>query len=253
MFTKKTLLIAVMLLLVASCKNVGRLTGQSTSVAKVHITTDEPDKNAVVEKAIKIIQSKADALGLDVEVARSPDASDVLVVTLYRAEFSTPIRNTLLTAHRMEFKKAVSNSLPPITFKSEEAAGRTLKQGEESLPIKKVLDDDPQTYLAVETKPVITGDDIRNAHTFDYGADTWSVMLDLKLDGAAKFKDWSSRNYGNYLAIVLDGQVLSYPVIKGEMSDSAMIEGNFTKAAADQLALDLNSGYLPGIMTIVND
>lgn len=253
MFTKKAILISFMALSVASCTSVSRIMGPSPSVVKVRITTDEPDKNAVIEKAVKIIQNKADALGLDVDVKRSPDPSDLLFVTLYEADLSTTVRDLLFTAHRMEFKKAVPNGLPPIAFKSEEAAKSTLKQGEEILPIKKVVDDDSQTYLAVESKPLITGDDIRNARRFDYGAGNPSVMLDLKPDGAAKFKDWSSRNYGNYLAIVLDGQVLTYPVIKGEMSDSAMIEGTFTKATADQLALDLNSGYLPGLMTIINE
>jgi protein-export membrane protein SecD len=47
------------------------------------------------------------------------------------------------------------------------------------------------------------------------------------------------------MAIVLDGVVLSAPVIQAQLSSGGVIEGSFTEAEAKQLALQLRSGALP--------
>jgi len=253
MVTKKTFLILVIFMIAAGCRTVSRMTGANTSVVKVRVSTDAADKNAAVEKSADIIRSKANALHIDVDVARSPAENDVLLVTFYDSKPSDPVKDILFKAHRLELKKAVENGHPPILFETAESASQTLKAGEEVLPISKVRDTNSPTFLEVESAPVITGDDIRSAHIFEVPDMDPSVMVTLKPDAAAKFKQWSSRNIENNLAIVLDGLILSYPVIKGEMSDSAMIEGRFTKEEANDLALDLNAGYLDGTMTIVDE
>ena len=50
---------------------------------------------------------------------------------------------------------------------------------------------------------------------------------------------------GRELAIVLDGELVSAPVIQGEISTSGQISGSFDVAEARRLANDLNAGALP--------
>ena len=61
------------------------------------------------------------------------------------------------------------------------------------------------------------------------------------------------RNIGKYLAIVLNDEVKSAPIIKGQIFDSGQIDGRFTKAAAEDLALILKSGYLPATLTLIDE
>jgi preprotein translocase subunit SecD len=75
----------------------------------------------------------------------------------------------------------------------------------------------------------------------------------LKPEAGAKFGDWTNRNIGNYLAIILNDEVQSYPVIKGKITDQGIIEGRFTKSSADDIAQNLNSGYLPATITILTE
>ena len=50
---------------------------------------------------------------------------------------------------------------------------------------------------------------------------------------------------GRQLAVVLDGEILSAPVIQSEISTRGQISGNFTMEEAQRLANDLDSGALP--------
>ncbi len=50
---------------------------------------------------------------------------------------------------------------------------------------------------------------------------------------------------GRELAIVLDGELISAPVLQSEMSTRGQISGSFTIAEAQRLANDLNAGALP--------
>jgi preprotein translocase subunit SecD len=59
---------------------------------------------------------------------------------------------------------------------------------------------------------------------------------------------------GKQLAIILDGRVVSAPVIEGQIRDSGRIMGSFTPQQAADLALVLNSGALPAsIRTIAEE
>jgi preprotein translocase subunit SecD len=67
----------------------------------------------------------------------------------------------------------------------------------------------------------------------------------LKPGGAQKFGEFTGRNIGKNLAIVLNGEVKSAPTIQGQIFDTGQITGRFTKASAEDLALTLKSGALP--------
>jgi preprotein translocase subunit SecD len=55
------------------------------------------------------------------------------------------------------------------------------------------------------------------------------------------------------MAIVLDNQVQSAPVIQGHITDEGDIEGNFTQQQAKDLALILNAGALPASIRYIEE
>ena len=62
---------------------------------------------------------------------------------------------------------------------------------------------------------------------------------------ADKFGRMTEANKGRQLAIVLDDELISSPVLKSKISENGQITGNFTAAEAKRLAADLNAGALP--------
>ncbi len=72
------------------------------------------------------------------------------------------------------------------------------------------------------------------------------VGLDFDSEGAELFAKITRENKGEILAIVLDGVVISAPVIVDEISDgAAQITGQFTPEEAKELVRNLNYGALP--------
>ena len=121
------------------------------------------------------------------------------------------------------------------------------------------VDDDPD-------KPLITCDELGNKYLLSpaliegtelAGADTlppsqqsveWGVTLDFNSQGTDEFTRISQAlvNTDKQFAIVLDGQVISAPVMNALITDgNAQITGQFTEAEADSLSTSLKYGALP--------
>ena len=97
-------------------------------------------------------------------------------------------------------------------------------------------------YL-VKKEPEMTGEHIKRAMvTRDPLSNMPRIMIDFDDAGAATFGDITSRNVGQQLAIVLDGKLMSAPVIKQPIrSGSAVIDGAFSTTETEDLATALRS------------
>jgi len=78
----------------------------------------------------------------------------------------------------------------------------------------------------------------------DFG-DEWWIEFTLTEAGGDVFGAFTEANIGQPLAIALDGEVLSAPVIQSQLGQEGIISGNFTEEEAQTLALQLRSGVLP--------
>jgi preprotein translocase subunit SecD len=95
----------------------------------------------------------------------------------------------------------------------------------------------------------ITGDMIKRADAV-YGGQNgvagWRINFTLTSSGAKTFGDVTTRLNGKQLAIVVDDMVISAPTIQEPITGgNGEITGRFTKAEAQDLATQLNSGALP--------
>jgi protein-export SecD/SecF family membrane protein len=72
------------------------------------------------------------------------------------------------------------------------------------------------------------------------------VSIEFDSEGSKLFADATGKFLGQPISIVLDGEVISEPVVRSVISDGkATIEGNFSIEEAAELALLLRSGSLP--------
>jgi preprotein translocase subunit SecD len=94
---------------------------------------------------------------------------------------------------------------------------------------------------------LMTGKDVKSADARFESGTGWDVHLSFTGDGFKKFNDLAAKYVGKQIAIVLDGVVQSYPVIKDAnfTSNDVVISGNFKESEAKSLALVLRYGALP--------
>lgn len=82
--------------------------------------------------------------------------------------------------------------------------------------------------------------------SFDRKFGTPSVSLVFNKEGSKLFADITKRNIGRMVAIFLDGEPISTPVVQSAITSwEAVITGNFTVSEAQILARRLNAGALP--------
>jgi len=101
----------------------------------------------------------------------------------------------------------------------------------------------------------LTGDSLSDARVaFDPQFNEPYVALTFDSAGARIFERITSRNVGKRLAIVLDGNVHSAPVIRDAISGGrAQISGGFTREEAADLAIVLRAGALPAPVNIIQN
>jgi SecD/SecF fusion protein len=106
--------------------------------------------------------------------------------------------------------------------------------------------DEEGLFYVVETAPVVTGEELVDAQPdFDQNGRP-AVSFRFNPSGARKFGDYTAENIGNPFAIVLDGEVVSAPVIQAHIAGgSGIITGRFTVEESTQLAVLLRAGALP--------
>jgi preprotein translocase subunit SecD len=99
----------------------------------------------------------------------------------------------------------------------------------------------------VEYPAIVDGSELREANAISRtGSDRdYEIGFSLKPAGAQKFGEWTGKNIGNYMGVVLNNEVKSAAYIKGQIFDQGQISGRFTKQSAEDLALTLKSGALP--------
>ncbi len=108
-------------------------------------------------------------------------------------------------------------------------------------------------YYAVEKRRTVTGRDLSNARPGQGQFGQPIVEFTLKPAGADAFGELTGKNVGSGLAIVLDGRVVSAPVVNSRISDRGQIEGGFTAKSAQDLSTVLRSGALPASITYLEE
>ena len=110
------------------------------------------------------------------------------------------------------------------------------------------------TYL-VRRRVAVSGDRLVDAQA-SFSAQTNEPVVTFRFDtlGGKRFGDITRDNVGRPFAIVLDGKVISAPVIREPiLGGNGQISGNFTVTEANDLALLLRAGALPAPLNILEE
>lgn len=221
-------------------------------------------KNQAVEQALKIIESRINAYGVKEPTLQrhGADSSGQILLQMPGVDDPERIKRLIGAESNLELMKIVSppNPAPVQTYPTEEAAKQSLGGAlpanrriypyaeRDALPTpSQSPQEKPKSYVVVEYPAVVDGSELRDANAVSRtGNDNdYQITFSFKPAGAQKFGDWTGKNIGNYMGVVLNDEVKSAAYIKSQIFDSGEISGQFTKTTADDLALTLRSGALP--------
>jgi protein-export membrane protein SecD len=233
----------------------------------LQIDAPTTEREALVKKALVVIQKRLDAVGLrnfEVKPEGPPEDGRVLV-RLPAASDADRLKDLITAAGKLEFVHVISppspnmlqtyatrdEALASITFNGTRPKQfRVLPFNQRDNPIAS----QSEKWLVVGSTPIITGDDLRTATAYPSRVgDSYDISFSLNKVGAEKFEAWTTANIHEYLGVVLNDEVKSTAFIKSTISDEGQINGNFTKQMAEDLALVLKSGTLPARLTIVEE
>lgn len=203
-----------------------------------------------MQESLETIRRRISGLGLtEPNVAPTGRGQDEIMVELPGEGDPTRAKQVIQAGGQLMLQLV----LDPNPYPSEAAAlaahGGVLPPDSELVPTKgsAVNGQEAQGWYLLKRTPIVTGADLRDASP---GPDPnepgfYEVNFSLSNSAAKRFGPFTAANVGHYMAIVLDNQVQSAPVIKSEIRDQGDIEGNFTQQSAKDLALILNAGALP--------
>ena len=197
-------------------------------------------KKQAISQAIETIRNRLDQFGLSEPIV-AKQGKDKILVEL--AGIKTPqeeqrARKLISRAAKLELM-AVDEARNARVYNMSEADAA--EYGDVILPDAK----NPQIKYLVHEIPILDGGMLTGANVgFDRNN---RPVIDFKLnsEGAEIFGDFTGKNVGKRLAIVLDGKVFSAPNINERIGGGAgQISGNYTVLEAKDLAIALRSGAL---------
>jgi preprotein translocase subunit SecD len=197
-----------------------------------------------VEQAMPIIERRINQLGT-VEPLIQRQGIDRILVQVPGFQDPERLKRVVGETAKMDFRM-VDTSISP-----EQAQQGRLPPESELLPNAQA----PQTSTVVKKQVLVSGGDLTDAQAaFDQRTGEPIVNFRFNTVGARRFAQATSENVGLPFAIILDGKVISAPVIREPITGGqGQISGGFTVEQANDLAIQLRGGALPARLTVVEE
>ncbi len=201
---------------------------------------DETKKNAI-KQAVDTIRNRLNMFGLAEPTVAKQGIDKILV--------EVPGIKTQADEQRIRELIAKAAHLQMMAVDEDrDARVNTMSEAEAKQYGDIILSDvsNPKQKYLLHSIPILDGSMLVDAKV-GYGRQNNQPLIDFKLNGqgAKIFGDFSGRSVGKRMAVVLDGEVYSAPVIRERIGGgSGQISGNFTPQEAHDVAIALRSGAL---------
>ena len=192
-------------------------------------------KTSSQDQALEIVRRRIDEIGTN-EPNILKRGNDRILVELPGLDDPMRIKSLLGKTANLTFRFVTNNT-------------------EDSFGTEKLKFEDSSEESMVSKRIILSGDNLLDAQP-RMNSETNETVVSFTLDrvGAKRFGKATSTGIGKQLAIVLDGKIISAPVIRDTIaSGSGQISGGFTFQSATDLALLLRSGALPAPLNIIEE
>ncbi len=193
-------------------------------------------KTSSQDQALEIVRRRIDEIGTN-EPNILKRGNDRILVELPGLDDPMRIKSLLGKTANLTFRFVTNNDQDSF--------------GAEKLSYEDKSEED----VLVSKRIILSGDNLLDAQPrMDSETNETVVTFTLDRVGAKRFGKATSTGIGKQLAIVLDGKIISAPVIRDTIaSGSGQISGGFTFQSATDLALLLRSGALPAPLNIIEE
>jgi SecD/SecF fusion protein len=194
------------------------------------------DRGAL-SQAVEVLRKRVDKLGVAEPNIVEAGANTILIQLPGLSEQEKETAKTNISkAAFLEFRLVHPQS-SELLSKGLSALGYTNMTERVSESKKKKGPVNPSRYLVKKTAE-LTGQYVKSAGVhFDPVSNEPKIQFTFNSEGARKFADITRKNVGRLLAIILDGELYSAPVIKTEiLGGDGVIEGNYDLKEAFELA-----------------
>ncbi len=191
-------------------------------------------RSAAVDQSIEIVRRRIDEVGTK-EPSILKRGSNRILVELPGVKDPERIKQLLGKTAQLTFRL--------VTDEANEF-------GTESFMLK-----DENEKISVSKRIILSGSNLIDAQPkYDNLNNEPIVAFTLDRLGSKKFGQSTTKNIGKRIAIILDNEAISAPVIKDSITGgNGVISGNFSFQTATDLALLLRSGALPAPLSIVEE
>ena len=252
---------------------------QEGSFPRIIITLSNEKKDYIkthsVDQSLEIIRNRIDQFGV-AEPVIIRQGTDEIVIQLPGVRDPKRAMKLLGDTAQLEFKLVAEPAgLNLAELVDQAKTSGQWKDGEDQKKLTRALQNrlpsdtsihfeknvDPKTRvetlspILLENKVLMTGDMVKDAQVRIGGSfNEPYVSLDMTGRGGKLFGQLTEKNVGRRMAIVLDNNVRSAPVIRERiLGGSAQISGSFTHEEAADLAIVLRVGALPAPVNIIQN
>ncbi|WP_440923333.1 protein translocase subunit SecD [Candidatus Pelagibacter sp.] len=192
-------------------------------------------KTSSQDQALEIVRRRIDEIGTN-EPNILKRGNDRILVELPGLDDPMRIKSLLGKTANLTFRFVTNNT-------------------EGSFGAEKLEFEDGTEEAMVSKRIILSGENLLDAQPrMDAENNETVVTFSLDRVGAKRFGKATLNGVGKRLAIVLDGKVISAPVIRDTIATgSGQISGGFTFQSATDLALLLRSGALPAPLNIIEE
>lgn len=216
--------------------------GKTITLSYSEAQKQEMVKDAL-SRSIEIVRRRIDALGTK-EPSIQSQGGKYILVQLPGVDNPEHIKNLIGQTAKMTFHLVNEN------VSNEQIASGRAPSGTEFLPYMDMSWQVVPVYSRVE----VSGEALKDSQAeFDqHNMPVVSTVFDAS--GARRFAKLTTEHVNERFAIVLDGKVLSAPVIREPIPGGrGQISGGFTLQGAKDLAVLLRSGALPAPLQVIEE
>ncbi len=194
-----------------------------------------------VQQALEVLRKRVDGLGVR-EPVIAPQGAGRILVQMPGIQDTTAARSVLESTTFLQFK-AVLDSAP-----SKELLEAKFTNGvpeDQEIVLSQGRDGKETEALLVPKAAILTGDMLEDARLDFDRRNRPIITFQWNNEGTAVFREFTSAHIGDRLAAIIDGKVITAPVIQSKIGRNGQITGDFTREEAANTAVQLRSGALP--------
>ncbi len=218
-----------------------------TLTMKPSVMADLEEKT--VQQAIETIRDRVDEIGVaEPQIEEYKLGANQILVELPGVDDFDKVKSIIQNTSRLEVHAVVGGP-----YNSEQEA---LATAGGSLPPDQMLahfngmsgSSNDSVYLLTR-ESIVSGSDFRSADEGVDQAGRRDVRFTLTNEAGDRFYDYTSKNVGHSMAVILSGRVREVATIQSAIRDTGEITGTFSKEEVATLSKLLRTGALPASLT----